>query len=111
MNRRGFLGAILAVGVAPEIVKAGSLMRINPEILVVPHGIDVRPVLDIAKIDAKIASIGGNRLLTVEEITKRNLEILNYELVLVSQIDQKYDEQFQAKIGAKVNVRRPLRFA
>lgn len=30
MNRRGFLGSILALGVAPAIVRADSLMRIVP---------------------------------------------------------------------------------
>jgi hypothetical protein len=28
MNRRGFLGSILALGAAPAIVRAGSLMRV-----------------------------------------------------------------------------------
>ena len=30
MNRRGFLGSILALGAAPAIVRADSLMRIVP---------------------------------------------------------------------------------
>lgn len=30
MNRRGFLGSILALGVAPAIVRADSLMRVVP---------------------------------------------------------------------------------
>lgn len=30
MNRRGFLGAIIAAGAAPAIVRADSLMRIVP---------------------------------------------------------------------------------
>lgn len=30
MNRRGFLGSILALGVAPAIVRADSLMRVIP---------------------------------------------------------------------------------
>lgn len=29
MNRRGFMGAILAAGVAPFVVKAGSLMAVR----------------------------------------------------------------------------------
>lgn len=33
MNRRGFLGAMLAACAAPAIVRAGSLMRINPAIV------------------------------------------------------------------------------
>ncbi len=30
MNRRGFIGSILALGVAPAIVRADSLMRLVP---------------------------------------------------------------------------------
>lgn len=30
MNRRGFLGSILALGAAPAIVRAESIMRITP---------------------------------------------------------------------------------
>lgn len=30
MNRRGFLASILAAGIAPAVVKAGSLMRVEP---------------------------------------------------------------------------------
>ena len=34
MNRRGFLGSILALGVAPAIVRADSLMRVVPREMV-----------------------------------------------------------------------------
>jgi len=47
MNRRGFLGSILALGAAPAIVRADSLMRVVPRdlalievpdvILMAPH--------------------------------------------------------------------------
>lgn len=33
MNRRLFLGAMLAASATPAIVRAGSLMRINPKII------------------------------------------------------------------------------
>lgn len=33
MNRRGFLGAILAAAAAPVVVKAESLMRVKPIVL------------------------------------------------------------------------------
>ena len=36
MNRRLFLASILCTGTAPAIVKAGSLMRVNPRIVVPP---------------------------------------------------------------------------
>lgn len=34
MNRRGFLGSILAAAAAPAVVKAASIMRINPDRIV-----------------------------------------------------------------------------
>jgi hypothetical protein len=33
MDRRGFLGGILALGAAPAIVRAESIMRISPQIV------------------------------------------------------------------------------
>jgi hypothetical protein len=36
VTRRGFLGAILALGAAPAIVRASSLMRIATPALIVP---------------------------------------------------------------------------
>lgn len=46
MKRRGFLGSILALGVAPAIVRADSLMRIVPrEALVLLDG--VAPLLGL----------------------------------------------------------------
>ena len=36
MNRRNFLGAMLAACAAPAVVRAGSLMRINPAIVLPP---------------------------------------------------------------------------
>lgn len=38
MNRRGFLGAILAAGVAPAIVRASSLMVVHNRIVVPEWG-------------------------------------------------------------------------
>lgn len=57
MDRRGFLGSILALAAAPAIVRADSLMRLVPVETTV-----VVPSL-------------GNRLLTIEEITREALRI------------------------------------
>lgn len=43
MDRRGFLGAMLAACAAPAVVRAGSLMRINPAIVV--------PTMEIGRVD------------------------------------------------------------
>lgn len=74
ITRRGFLAGMLAACAAPAIVKAGSLMRIDPRIITIPEGY-------FQALQASIAQdIGGNRILTMEEIVKRSLEILNKEL-------------------------------
>jgi hypothetical protein len=44
MDRRGFLASMLAACAAPAIVRAGALMRINPNILV-PSMIPVREMM------------------------------------------------------------------
>lgn len=41
MNRRGFMAAILAGCAAPAIVKAGSLMRVNPAIVGAQGGMGI----------------------------------------------------------------------
>lgn len=45
MNRRGFLGSILAAAAAPAIVRADSLMRVVPRGLWRPTGLEVIPPL------------------------------------------------------------------
>jgi hypothetical protein len=39
VQRRSFLASILALGAAPAIVKVGSLMRINPQIITAPQSV------------------------------------------------------------------------
>ncbi len=45
IDRRGFLSAILAAGVAPAVVRAESIMRIKP--IVVPGDNEFNEVLDV----------------------------------------------------------------
>lgn len=54
MDRRDFMKGILAAGVAPAIVKAENIMRINPQIidtppskLILPPGVDLREVAEL----------------------------------------------------------------
>lgn len=51
MNRRGFLGSILAACAAPAIVRADSLMRLVPTETLV---LSVRPVLDVESIGSLV---------------------------------------------------------
>jgi hypothetical protein len=57
MNRRGFIGSILALGAAPAIVRADSLMRIVPLDVSVVRLEDL--IWDIAPIDSLILRYMG----------------------------------------------------
>ena len=68
MNRRGFIGSILALGVAPAIVRADSLMRVVPR--------------DLYVAEAPAVAV-GNRLLTIDEITAIALRICHEKEVVL----------------------------
>ena len=68
MNRRGFLGTMLALGAAPAVVRAESLMAVRS--LWVP--------------DCKVVTVGGNSILTIEQITRDALRILNAQMSLMT---------------------------
>lgn len=57
MDRRGFLGSILALAAAPAIVRASSLMKVAPSGLMLPAR--------------------GNQLLTIQDITNETLRVLS----------------------------------
>jgi hypothetical protein len=61
MNRRGFLGSVLALAVAPAIVRASSLMKLAPEFEEIESGLIVPK---------------GNQLLTISQITQEALRVL-----------------------------------
>lgn len=52
MNRRGFLGSMLALGAAPAIVRADALMQLVPV-----QSLILRPQIDIAAVTALIREI------------------------------------------------------
>lgn len=72
MNRRGFLGTILAAGAAPSIVRASSLMPIlmRKPTIIVPELI--------------VSSVPACGLLTIEQITREALTILHKQLVFTT---------------------------
>lgn len=53
MRRRGFLSSILALGAAPAIVRAGSLMRIAP-----PRGYELASAGDVTVLLPSKPAIG-----------------------------------------------------
>lgn len=53
MNRRGFLGTCLALGVAPAIVRADSLMRIVPrETVMLTSGESLDPFIEMLRAES-----------------------------------------------------------
>lgn len=59
MNRRGFLSSILALGVAPAIVRADSLMRIIPrETSVFVAGIESAPIAASGNVVTMVDRLG-----------------------------------------------------
>lgn len=70
MNRRGFLGAILATACAPAIVRGGILMPVRQ--IALPTDEEVFAV----------SATYGNTLLSPEIIARRALQILSANLAL-----------------------------
>jgi hypothetical protein len=66
MDRRGFLGAILAAAAAPAIVRASSLMKLAPGLEIAESGLVV-PVTEI---------YARNQVLAIKQITDATSALL-----------------------------------
>jgi hypothetical protein len=100
MNRRGFLQAILAAGVAPAVVGSGVLMPVR---LVAPIQRAVEVVVDTELV------VYGNTLLTVSAITREALRILEAEIMKPRpELDPGALARFNAAFD-ELTVRRPRR--
>lgn len=106
MNRRGFLSGILALGVAPAIVRADSLMRIVPRGLVFhPDAFSLVCDQMLGEYDVRV----GNKFLTPAMYTNQCLQILQNQLRLsavagLGIIQEQYDEP------RVIRIRRPDRY-
>lgn len=69
MNRRGFLSSILALGAAPAIVRADSLMRVVPRETLILGPVLFEPVGEVSGIS--IYNKYLNRLPMHDEIVRR----------------------------------------
>jgi hypothetical protein len=95
-TRRGFLGSILALGVAPAIVRADSLMRI------VPREVEILTSTDGVTWGA------GNSLMTIDEITRRSLAVLERNMAqFAHNVNREYNaEDWYYANGKHIIVRR-----
>lgn len=92
MNRRGFLGAMLAAGVAPAIVRASSLMKVSG--IVIPTTEEVMAIGGWG---------GGSTLLTPAMITRESLRMLEHNLIMANRVNRSYEQQF-IKIGDTLTI-------
>ena len=73
MNRRSFLAAILATATAPAIVRAGSIMRVNPRIVAPVGGVVITQTFNVAG-GADIASIKAAAWIAITEQLLRSCD-------------------------------------
>ncbi len=88
IQRRGFLGAILAGMAAPAIVRSGSIMRINPAIIAAPR-----------------FGISAVCALTSMGFTREALRILHSKRDFIANINREYESAWQP--GAMIKIRKP----
>lgn len=98
MNRRGFLGSILAACAAPAIVRADSLMRVVPTETVIafpPYSMTV--VME--EFDANYSIAGA-------------LEVAHRNMAFVKSVNRQYDDAFMkpGKAGDRLIIRAPNRY-
>lgn len=101
MERRGFLGAMLAACAAPAIVRAASLMKVS--------GIVIPTDEEVFAVTRSLITIGGNAnsLLTPQIIARESLRILEANLTMASKVNRHFDKQF-VQVGNLV-IRKPAR--
>ena len=89
MNRRGFLGSIIAAAAAPAIVRVDSLMRIVP-----------RETGVLVEFDPRGFS------LTVEMMTEEMMRVFSKRLVFADNVNRLWE----AEPGSVIAIQKPPRF-
>lgn len=79
LNRRGFLGAILAAGVAPIVITTPGLLM---------------PVRSIVMPTAPELIVFGNTAVTYGAITREALRMLEENLVFARHVNESWDNRF-----------------
>lgn len=114
MNRRGFIGSILAACAAPAIVRADSLMRIiAPETTVatVQWG---HQVVD-EYIVTKISEASGNKILTLDMIAREAIRIAHERVPFIGSVSTEHNflnlgdrlTMPREKVGDTIRIRMP----
>jgi hypothetical protein len=98
MDRRGFMGAILAAGMAPAIVRAESLMRCRSIVL---------PTIE-ETLAVVVGFDEGRPLLNLSLITREVRQIMKENTRLSAATNQEFERQYL--LGDVLHVRRPLSF-
>ena len=121
MNRRGFL-SLFATGVAAA---AGAHVLDPDQLLWIPGAKTFflpssQPILSGDETMALFDDVGfgylnhqGNQLLTIDQITRECLDVLEKNLQFTAHLNRRYDDTFSisgAQIGTVINVRKPQRF-
>lgn len=94
MQRRGFLSAMLAAAAAPAFVRAGSLMRVNPRIIV----------------PAYAQGLASSMLLTQNIITAQMLRIIEKNLIFTANVNRDWETPI-GSLGMTVRIAKPPRYA
>ena len=119
-SRRGFLGSLAAALATPAIVKAESLMKVAPT-LILPKEPAILTLDEYSArvlapmIDAMEKSVAdaimygrGNSLLTIDMITQEAVKQFHNSNVFISHVNAQYNHKFSApyvKIGSQLKVR------
>lgn len=104
LNRRGFLGGIIASIAAPAIVKPFNLMPV----------VSMRALTDyvpgeIAQLDVLY---GSRQLLTISQITREAVRLFQNSNAFIQQIDRQYDDAFNTPfiVGSQLRIKLPTNY-
>jgi hypothetical protein len=102
VDRRGFLGSILAACAAPAIVRADSLMRIVPTDTLVAFGTHT---IEAEYDEFVVTSCVGNRLLTIDMIVAEALRIAHDKAAFIGQVNREYSLD-ELRVGDRITIAR-----
>lgn len=96
LNRRGFLKSLFGAAAVAALDPEALLWVPNQKTIFIPTSPVIAPA--------------GNRLITIEEITRRALEVLQEKLVFAQGFDKSFDSRFDYRAGEPITFKRPMRF-